>query len=231
MTEQKKPLSRLSCDRILIAPSILAADFAALGEEIRRAEQGGADIVHVDVMDGHFVPNLTLGPPVVASLRKCSDKPFDVHLMLSEPGRFVEAFADAGADNITVHVEIDDNIHRLLATIRGRGCSAGLSLRPATPAEAVAPYLADVDLILVMTVEPGFGGQAFRAEILEKIAGIKDLIDQSGRNIHLEVDGGIDAATAPQAIRHGANILVAGTAVYGAAKPIAEAIQELRGTT
>ncbi len=225
---KRTPLSAIPRDRILIAPSILAADFGRLAEEIARSDNGGADIVHVDIMDGHFVPNLTVGPPVVASIRNCSDKPFDVHLMLSEPEKFVDAFADAGADNLTIHVEIGDRVPEVLQTIRSHGCSAGLSLRPGTDADTLRPYLQEIDLILVMTVEPGFGGQKFQPEMLGKIAAIKDMIDQAGRTIHLEVDGGIDPTTAPQAIQYGANILVAGTSVYRSSKPIQDAIDELR---
>ncbi len=225
----KKPLTLLPTDRILVAPSILAADFADLGHDIRRVEAAGADIIHVDVMDGHFVPNISLGPPVIQSIRKSSALPYDVHLMISEPGRYVETFAAAGADQLTIHVEVDEDIGQTLAAIGRLGCSAGLSLRPGTDAEALVPYLDLLDLILVMTVEPGFGGQAFRPEMLPKIRRIRQMIDQSGRAIHLEVDGGIDARTAPAVLEAGANMLVAGTSVFKAPEGMAAAIRTLRG--
>ncbi|MCF7855218.1 MAG: ribulose-phosphate 3-epimerase [Candidatus Pacebacteria bacterium] len=227
-TVHKKPLTTLPTDTVLVAPSILAADFAALGNEIERAENEGADIIHADVMDGHFVPNLTIGPPVVESIRKCSSLPYDVHLMLDEPENFIVPFAEAGADNLTVHVEIEANVHDVLGAIKEQGCSAGLSLRPGTDAERLVPFLSDVDLILVMTVEPGFGGQAFQPEMLSKIERIRDFIAEAGRPIHLEVDGGIDKTTAPQAIAHGANVLVAGTSIFRCKAGIRTAIKQLK---
>ncbi|OPZ31540.1 MAG: Ribulose-phosphate 3-epimerase [Lentisphaerae bacterium ADurb.BinA184] len=224
----RRPLTALSCRDILVAPSILAADFAHLAADIRRVETAGADILHVDVMDGHFVPNLTLGPPVVAMIRGCSPLPFDVHLMLTNPERFVGPFAEAGADHISIHVEIEADVAAVLGRIRGHGCSAGLVVRPATPAAAVAPFLHLADLVLVMTVEPGFGGQAFMAEMLPKIRAIRAMIDAGGRAVHLEVDGGINATTARDGIAAGANVLVAGTSVFRSADGARKAIRQLR---
>ncbi|MFW5802341.1 MAG: ribulose-phosphate 3-epimerase [Verrucomicrobiota bacterium] len=229
--EDKQPLTGLDAGDILVAPSILAADFAALGRDIGEIDSANADIVHVDVMDGHFVPNLTIGPPVVKSIRKCTSLPFDVHLMLDNPENFIAPFAEAGADNLTIHTEIDGNIGPILDDIHQRGCSAGLCLRPNTPADSVAPYLDRVDLILVMTVEPGFGGQSFQAEMLPKIRELRTMIRQSNRPIHLEVDGGIDNETAPQVTRAGANLLVAGTSVFRSPQGVKTAIQTLRTIT
>lgn len=224
----KHPLTGLDAGAVLVAPSILAADFAALGRDIGEIESAGADIVHVDVMDGHFVPNLTLGPPVVKCIRKCTALPFDVHLMLDNPENFIAPFADAGADNLTIHTEIDADIAPLLDDIHHRGCSAGLCLRPNTPADNLTPFLDRVDLILVMTVEPGFGGQSFQADMLPKIRELRSLIRRSNRPIHLEVDGGIDNETTPQVTRAGANLLVAGTSVFRSPKGVKSAIQTLR---
>src|SRR5689334_5661580 len=198
----------------LISPSILSADFARLGEEIAAIDQAGADWIHVDVMDGHFVPNLTIGPAVVKALRKTTAKPFDVHLMISPIDPFLDAFADAGADTITVHPEAGPHLHRTVQRIRALGKRAGVSLNPATPAKALDYVLDDVDLVLVMSVNPGFGGQAFIESQLRKIEAIRKRIDQTGRAIDLEVDGGIDRETAGRAIDAGADALVAGTAAF-----------------
>ncbi len=199
---------------VRIAPSILAADFSKLGEEVRAIEQAGADYVHIDVMDGHFVPNLTIGPDVVRALRPHSELPFDVHLMISPVDAFVPLFAAAGADIITVHPEAGPHLHRTLQTIKGEGKKAGVSLNPATPVEVVAPVLGEVDLILVMSVNPGFGGQAFIPGALDKLAALRRMIDESGRAIDLEVDGGINFETAAKAVGAGADVLVAGTATF-----------------
>ena len=226
---QRQSLLALPHDRVSIFPSILASDFSRLGEEIRAAAAAGADGFHVDVMDGHFVPNISFGLPVLGSIRPCSSLPYDVHLMITDPDRFVETFAKAGADNITFHVELDKDIRGIIRQIHALGLTAGLSLRPGTPAAAVLPYLDEIDLVLVMTVEPGFGGQSFREETMPKLAQVRQAIDASGRPIHLEVDGGITAATAPLAIRHGARMLVAGTSVFRAKEGMSAAIRTLRG--
>ena len=202
-----RPLTTLGARQTLVAPSILAADFANLGADVRAAEAGGADVIHVDIMDGHFVPNLSLGPGIVKAIRPYSSLPFDVHLMLSNPSKFVDAFVKAGADHITIHVESEDAVASTLEQIRSHGCSVGLSLRPGTPAASLVPYLHLVDLILVMTVEPGFGGQSFMANQLGKIEEFRSLIDGSGRPIHLEVDGGIAPDTAGAVLKAGANLL------------------------
>lgn len=228
MTRSKYPLSRLAFDQVLVAPSILAADFAALGADVSLAESAGADIIHVDVMDGHFVPNISLGPAIVKAVRSCSSLPFDVHLMLSQPHRYVESFADAGADHITIHVESEGAVAETLELIKSFGCSAGLSLRPGTKASTLAPYLELIDLILVMTVEPGFGGQSFMYEQCSKIAEIRAMIDKKSLPIHLEVDGGISAETAPEVLKAGANMLVAGSSLYNQKDNFAEAVIQLR---
>lgn len=225
---KRNPLTALDCRKTLIAPSILAADFANLGADVKAAEAGGADVIHVDVMDGHFVPNLSLGPGIVKAIRGYSSLPFDVHLMLSQPSRYIDAFIDAGADHITIHVESEGAVASTLEQIRAQGCSTGLSLRPGTPASSLVPYLNLIDLILVMTVEPGFGGQSFMAEQLDKIVEIRTLIDRSGRRIHLEVDGGIAQDTAVRVRKAGANMLVAGSSVFREKGKLAEAISGLR---
>jgi len=214
---------------VRIAPSILSADFATLGDEVRAVSAAGADLIHVDVMDGHFVPNLTIGPKVVAALRSWSDKPFDVHLMISPVDPFVPDFADAGADIITVHPEAGPHVHRTVQLVKSLGKQAGVSLNPGTPVEAVDNLMDDIDLILVMSVNPGFGGQAFIASQLDKIRALREKIDASGRDIALEVDGGINFETAPRAIEAGADILVAGTATFeGGRNRYAENIERLR---
>ena len=212
----------------LIAPSVLAADFSRLGAEIERAEEGGCDIMHLDVMDGHFVPNLSIGPPVVEKVRKCTNLPFDVHLMLDEPENFAVPFAEAGANNITVHAELGDKIHSVLETIRNNRCTAGLCIKPATPAEAVTPFLENVDMILVMTVEPGFGGQEFDEQMLPKIKTVREIIDACDHQIHLEVDGGINCETASLAGNAGANVFVAGTTVFKNQGDLTQPITDLR---
>jgi len=216
--------------RSRIAPSILSADFARLGDEVRALTAAGADYIHVDVMDGHFVPNLTIGPLVVKALRPHTTLPFDVHLMISPADPFLEAFAAAGADILTVHPEAGPHIHRTVQRIKALGLKAGVSLNPATPAKALDYLLDDVDLVLVMSVNPGFGGQSFITSQLRKIAAIRKAIDATGRQIDLEVDGGIDAVTAVQAIAAGADVLVAGTATFaGGPGRYAANIAALRG--
>jgi len=216
---------------IRIAPSILSADFATLGEEVRAIGAAGAEYVHIDVMDGHFVPNLTIGPGVVKALRKHSDKVFDVHLMIAPVDPFIEAFAQAGADIITVHVEATPHVHRTIQLIRSLGKKPGISLNPSTPASAVEYLLDDVDLVLVMSVNPGFGGQAFIESQLAKVADLRRRIDATGRRIDLEIDGGINFETAPRAIAAGADVLVAGTATFtGGPAAYGSNIRRLRGS-
>jgi len=213
-----------------ISPSILSADFANLGEEIAAIDAAGCDYIHVDVMDGHYVPNITIGPGVVKAIRKYSDKIFDVHLMISPVDLFLEDFANAGADIITVHPEAGPHLHRTLQTIKGLGKKAGVALNPSTPISAIEEVIGDVDLVLVMSVNPGFGGQSFIVSQLDKIRALRKVIDESGRDIDLQVDGGVDAETAPLCIAAGADLLVAGTATFrGGPEKYAENMRTLRG--
>jgi ribulose-phosphate 3-epimerase len=214
--------------RVTVAPSILAADFARLRDEVAAVEAAGADWLHLDIMDGHFVPNISFGPPILSSLRPLTTLPFDVHLMISPVDPYIPAFADAGADHLIVHPEAGPHLHRTLQLIRSHGKRAGIVLNPATPTESVAWVLDLVDIILVMTVNPGFGGQEFLPSQLPKIAALRRMIDASGRSIALSVDGGVTPETAPRVIDAGADTLVAGTAVFGA-DDYAAAIAALRG--
>jgi ribulose-phosphate 3-epimerase len=213
---------------IKLAPSILAADFARLGEQVRDADKAGADRIHIDVMDGHFVPNISMGPLVVKAIRPVTRLPLEVHLMIAEPDRYLDAFAQAGADSLLVHVENAVNLHRTVQHIRHLGKKAGVVLNPATSAVLLSEILPDVELILVMTVNPGFGGQEFIHTTLGKIRRVRQMIDQSGRELDLEVDGGIEPHTAPLAVEAGARVLVAGSAVFGVKEGVAAGMDHLR---
>lgn len=200
---------------VLVAPSMLSADFSRLGEELRRITDAGADWAHLDVMDGMFVPNITIGPSVIKAIRKCSDIPFDVHLMIQDPIRYVRQFAEAGADWITVHAEAEGDVSGAIGMIKDLGRKAGISIKPATPASAVEKYLDRLDLILVMTVEPGFGGQSFKEEGLQKISELRRMVDASGRNVLISVDGGINRDTGRRCAEAGADVLAAGSYLFG----------------
>jgi ribulose-phosphate 3-epimerase len=213
---------------VKIAPSILSADFSKLENEIKKVEQAGADLLHIDIMDGHFVPNLTFGPPVVSSIRKVSKLPFDVHLMINNPDAFLSEFVRAGADMITIHAETAPHLHRLLQTIKDYGIRSGIALNPATSISVVEEVLDITDMVLIMSVNPGFGGQKFIPSSISKIARLKKMIEDRKLNIDIEVDGGINQQNAQPVIQAGANILVAGSAVYGAAD-MADAIKNIRG--
>jgi ribulose-phosphate 3-epimerase len=212
---------------IRLAPSILAADFAALGDAIEAAERGGADLIHVDVMDGHFVPNLTVGPPVVRSLRRVAHLPLDVHLMITDPDRYAEAFVKAGASMLSVHVEVLPHLNRTIAFIKELGAKAGVAINPSTPIVALEEIAPDVDHVLVMSVNPGFGGQAFLPRTESKVRSLRAMLDRAGNSAPIEVDGGIDLDTVGTVVRAGAEILVAGSSVFHA-PDIASAVRALR---
>jgi ribulose-phosphate 3-epimerase len=215
---------------IKLAPSILSADFARLGEQVTEATKAGADYIHVDVMDGQFVPQITIGAPVVASIRRWTDLPLDVHLMIEAPEEQISQFAEAGADIITVHIEVCSDIQQVIQKIKRFGVRAGVSLNPETPLRAIGDVLPSVDLVLVMTVHPGRGGQPFIEGMLEKIAQLRGELDKKGLTAELEVDGGINAEVAPRVVKAGARVLVAGAAIFGSGQTVAEAIKKLRAS-
>ena len=215
---------------IKIAPSILSADFARLGEQVAEVTRAGAHYIHVDVMDGHFVPPITIGAPVVAAIRPWTNLPLDVHLMIEKPERQIEQFAQAGADIITVHAEVCPDLHQIVAAIKRLGVRAGLSLNQATPLTIIDGVLADLDLVLQMTVNPGFAGQAFMEEVLDKIARLRQILDEKGLTCELEVDGGISAQTAPRVVEAGARVLVAGSAIFNRSESIEQAMDRLRAS-
>ena len=226
-----RDIRKIPRDKITVSPSLLAADFGKLDDEIARITSAGADLLHLDVMDGHLVPNISFGVPVLKSIRKNSDLLFDAHLMIANPQRYAKAFADAGADHITFHVECSDDIESTIAAIRDQGLTVGMSLRPGTPAKALFPYLELIDLVLVMTVEPGFGGQSFMANQMPKLAEFRREIEARKLNVHLEVDGGIDEHTVGTTAAHGGNMLVAGTAVFRHPQGAEYAIRKLHDAT
>lgn len=213
---------------VKIAPSILSADFAKLGEEIKDVELGGADYIHVDVMDGHFVPNITIGPLIVEAIRPITKLPLDVHLMIENPDTYIEAFANAGADYITVHVEACKHLHRTISLIKSLGVKAGVVLNPATPVSTIQHVIKDIDMVLLMSVNPGFGGQSFIPEVLPKIRSVKEMADQLNPTLEIEIDGGVNAETAKLCVEAGANVLVAGSAVYNQSDR-KKAIEAIRG--
>ena len=215
-------------NQIKISPSILSCDFSEIGSEIEKLNNSGADLIHIDVMDGHFVPNLTFGPPVISKIRKCSKLPFDVHLMISPVEKYIQDYANAGADIITFHPEATDNIQRTIDVIKSCGKKVGISLNPETPSTVIENYLKEIDLILIMSVNPGFAGQKFMPEVLEKVKFFRSKIENEKLNIDIEIDGGIDFETAPLAIKAGANILVSGTTIFKGKNNISENIKNLR---
>ncbi len=214
--------------KIKIAPSVLSADFARLGEQVKEADTAGGDYIHLDVMDGHFVPNMTIGPLVVAAVRPMTHKPLDVHLMIESPEKYIEAFASAGADNITVHQEACIHLHRVVEMIKEFGKHAGIAINPATPVGTLEEILPFIDLVLVMTVNPGFGGQSFIQTMPRKIAAMRKMIDERGLDVELEVDGGIGPETAPTVVQAGARVLVAGSAIFHSDLGVTRAVKELR---
>src|SRR6266481_9570988 len=226
------PILHHLMEKVIVAPSILAADFSRLAEEIRRAEQAGADWIHCDIMDGHFVDNISFGPDIVGLVRKETNLPLDVHLMIQRPDHYAPRFVKAGANSITVHVEreADHDVEKTLRAIRDAGCRPGLALNPATPFESVEPFLDKIEILLVMTVHPGFGGQSFRPQMMEKVKRAAEWNKSREHKIDIEVDGGINAQTARLSIQNGANVLVAGTSIFHA-KDYAKAIRELRGSS
>ena len=211
---------------IKISPSILSADFSILGDEIKNLEKAGADLIHIDVMDGHFVPNITMGPPIIKQIRKCTKLPFDVHLMISPVEKYIKAFANAGSDIITLHPEATDNLKRAVQTVKSFGKKAGVSLNPKTPISALIDVINDIDLILIMSVNPGFAGQSFMGEVLPKVTELRKMINDKKLKIDIEIDGGINFETAALAVKAGANILVSGTTIFSGS--LKDNIQKLR---
>ncbi len=211
---------------IKISPSILSADFSILGDEIKSLEKAGADLIHIDVMDGHFVPNITMGPPIIKQIRKCTKLPFDVHLMIAPVEKYIKAFADAGSDIITLHPEATDNLKRAVQTVKSFGKKAGVSLNPKTPISALMDVINDIDLILIMSVNPGFAGQSFMGEVLPKVTELRKMINDKKLKIDIEIDGGINFETAALAVKAGANILVSGTTIFSGS--LKDNIQKLR---
>ena len=211
---------------IKISPSILSADFSILGDEIKNLEKAGADLIHIDVMDGHFVPNITMGPPIIKQIRKCTKLPFDVHLMISPVEKYIKAFANAGSDIITLHPEATDNLKRAVQTVKSFGKKAGVSLNPKTPISALMDVINDIDLILIMSVNPGFAGQSFMSEVLPKVTELRKMINDKKLKIDIEIDGGINFETAALAVKAGANILVSGTTIFSGS--LKDNIQKLR---
>jgi len=216
--------------QVRFAPSILSADFSRLGEQVAEATKAGADYIHIDVMDGHFVPQITIGVLVVAAIRRWTNLPLDVHLMVEAPERQINQFADAGADIITVHIEACPHVHRVVQMIKGLGVKAGVALNPGTPVDALKEILSLLDLVLVMAVNPGFGGQIFIEDTLDKITGLRAELDKKGLAVELEVDGGINAETAPRVVRAGARVLVAGSAVFHSGQTVKEALTKIRAS-
>lgn len=224
----KREWESFSNKELMVSPSLLAADFSQLESEIKRIEEAGAEMLHLDIMDGHFVPNISFGPPVVSAIRKKTDIFFDTHLMLTNPAKYIEPFVKAGADIITFHVECDDDPEEVIALCRKSGVKVGMVIKPKTPAEALFPYLDKIDMVLVMSVEPGFGGQSFMSEVLGKCRTLRDEITKRNLPVILEIDGGIDAKTVIPSAKHGVNLMVAGTSVFRHPEGAAVAIKDLK---